>query len=130
LTASAPVLYYALTGKLDQTALFVWTICILYFVSSVFFVKMLIGRLANKTDSGKLVQKCITYHLLLCFLLLLSLSFQWISILIAFGFLPIILRTIWGIRVQRMRLNFTKIGIAEFAYTLIFLIFTIAGLSS
>ncbi|MCI0411897.1 YwiC-like family protein [bacterium] len=115
LTGSAPALYYVLRGNLDQTALLLWAICLLYFISSIFYVKMLIGRFSKKPNSAELIRKCITYHLILMILLIVSLSLHLIPVLVIVGFLPVIGRTIWGIQVHQIQWNLRKVGLTEIA---------------
>ncbi|WP_240376966.1 YwiC-like family protein [Bacillus piscicola] len=49
LCAGGPAAYYAGTGAWDETALYIWAASVLFFIGSVFFVKMFIREKKNAT---------------------------------------------------------------------------------
>ena len=130
LTLTAPSAYYVLTGKLDQFCLLLWALNIVYFTSSIFYVKMRVSRFAKKKDANALTWQCLGYHVLLAAGIGALLWMNWITGVAALAFLPIILRTFAGLKEEKSKLNLKRIGIAETVYTLLFIIFLGWGLST
>jgi YwiC-like protein len=124
LTSSAPVLYYALRGTLDGTALLLWMLNALYFISSVFYVKMLVGRSSRRQDDH--VQGCAAYHFLLLAFIAAMAYAGWIRWTVCMAFLPATVRAFWGMT-TKMRLNLRRIGLAEIGVTLLYLVLMIVG---
>jgi len=50
LTLTAPASYYAASGAMDLTALWLWALCALYFASSVFYVKLRVHTLNPRME--------------------------------------------------------------------------------
>ena len=126
LTFTAPCAYYVITGKLDWFCLLLWALNIVYFTSSIFYVKMRVSRFAKKKDAMKLTWQCVGYHLLLGATLGFLLWQGWVSIVAVIAFVPILLRTAAGL--EKGKFNLKRIGIAESAYTLLFVVFLVWGL--
>jgi len=122
LTSSGTVLYYCLEGKIDGTALLLWALNALYFISSIFYVKMLVGRSSKKMNDY--VLECALYHILL----LVALAAMAYTRLIPWGvcaaFLPATLRAAWGMKTG-FRLNLRKIGFAEMGVTFLYMVLMI-----
>ena len=128
LTFTAPGAYYVVTGKLDWFCLLLWALSIVYFTSSIFYVKMRVSRFAKKKDAMKLTWQCLGYHLLLVAAIGFFLWQGWITMLTALAFLPLVLRTAAGMKEEKGKLNLKRIGLAESAYTLLFVVFLVWGL--
>lgn len=130
LTFTAPGAYYVVTGKLDGFCLLLWALNIVYFTSSIFYVKMRVSRFAKKKDAVALTWQCIGYHVLLVAAIGFLLWQGWITLLAAIAFLPIVLRTLTGMKKEKGKLNLKRIGIAESVYTLLFVVFLVWGMSA
>ena len=124
LTSSAPVLYYCLQGKFDPTAILLWSLNALYFISSIFYVKMLVGRSSAKLNGY--IAECAAYHLSLLAALIAMASAGWIHWSVCLAFLPATLRAAWGMRTN-IKLNLRKIGFAEMGVTFLYLILMIVS---
>jgi hypothetical protein len=128
LTLTAPGAYYVLTGQLDSFCLLLWGLNIVYFTSSIFYVKMRVSRFARKKDAAALTWQCAGYHVFLTAALSALLWMNWITGLTALAFLPIILRTFTAMKEEKGKLNLKRIGIAETIYTLLFVLFLTWGM--
>lgn len=53
LTTLGPAAYYVLTRRLDEIAFLLWLVCALYFISSVFYVKMRVDSFAGKETATR-----------------------------------------------------------------------------
>lgn len=136
LTLSAPAAYAVATGLFDGQAVCVWVVSMLYFASSIFFVKMLLGGVKHKGEITpgvrlRIGRWNIAYHLALVAVLI------WLAPragdvgmwLIGLAYAPIILRAfVWNARVSRRLPNLRHIGYMEMGYATWFLGFIIAGL--
>jgi hypothetical protein len=96
---------------------------VLYFSSSIFYVKMRVSRYANKSSAESLTRKCAVYHLFLTATVGVLVWSRVVPALLVPGYLPVLIRAIWGILKQESRLNLKKIGLAEIGFTLIFVVF-------
>ncbi|MBS1807912.1 MAG: YwiC-like family protein [Acidobacteria bacterium] len=128
LTFTAPGAYYVAGGKLDWFCLLLWALNIVYFTSSIFYVKMRVSRFAKKKDATTLTWQCVGYHVLLVAVIGFLIWQGWITMLAAVAFLPIVLRTIAGMKEEKGKLNLKRIGIAESIYTLVFVVFLVWGM--
>ena len=125
LTSSAPVLYYVSKQRADAVLILLWGLHILYFISSLFYVKMLVARCSAKSTARQLTVQCVAYHAILLFSLALLAWQKQLPVLILIAFVPILLRTAYGVRPSENRLNLRKVGYAEMSFTLFFLIVTV-----
>ncbi len=127
LTLTAPGVYAGVEGRVDWTALIVWSLCLLYFGSGVFYVKMRVSRNLKPKEFGSRRSQCLGYHFLvlaiLC-VLALGLGLPWILLL---GFVPILGRAFWHAFRSGGPLNLRRIGYLEVLYTIVFTILTGAG---
>lgn len=130
LTLTAPGAYYVVTGSIDSFCLLLWILNIVYFTSSIFYVKMRVSRFAKKKDANALTWQCVMYHVLLTISIGLLVKTNWITGIAALAFIPLIIRTFVGIKEERGKLNLKRIGIAESVYTLLFVILLAWGLSA
>ncbi len=130
LTLTAPGAYYVLTGKLNRFCLLLWMLNIVYFTSSIFYVKMRVLRFAKMKNAKALTWQCVGYHVLLAAGIGALLWMNWITGLAALAFLPIIIRAFAAMKEEQGKLNLKRIGIAETIYTLLFVIFLAWGMSA
>lgn len=132
LTLTGPAAYAISRGTLDRTALLVWAACALYFGSSIFFVKMLLGGVKLKAkgaptegDRWRLGRDNLLYHgLMLAALPALAAAVGGgvAGLLLAAAYLPAIARGVWGWRRVGGRLpSLKRLGLLETAYSLWFL---------
>ena len=125
LTFSAPVAHYAATGKVQPLAFWLWGLCILYFASSVFYVKTIVaGFLSSRskaTNRSWIYRRvCGWYHVVLLILLSGLVALGEIRVLTLVAFLPVIVRGLLGIRTPENKLNLVRIGWTEVAYSIVF----------
>ena len=133
LTMTGPMAHYAASGAIRAVGIWLWILCILYFTSSIFYVKAVVQnylRLKSNLPSGSTVMEtaCRLYHLGIIAALFLLLVIRQLPPLGALAFVPIIIR---GLRVSsksQARLNFAIIGWSEVGYSIFFALFLIAGL--
>lgn len=129
LTATAPAAHYVACGRWESTAWWLWALSILYFVSSVFYVKLrvLIRHSRNDQQRQRARWQCGIYHLfLLVGLLVLSLSGN-VSLFALIAFSPALARAGWHLLNPSHQLDLRRIGVWEIIYSLIFLIFVTLG---
>ena len=136
LTLTAPAAVVAENGSLDGLAWRLWAICILYFSSSIFYVKMLLsaGKARSGLDSGvrwRLSRPCVLYHLLLAGIV------GWISWrlggvaggLAVAGYLPVVVRALRGAAALSTKLpSLKRVGVGETLYAIWFAACLIAAL--
>lgn len=132
LTSSSAAARYVLAGELDRTAFFLWGLNVLYFTSSIFFVKMVVSRYAKKSEAGSLTLQCALYHLLL------AVGLGWLilggegkgPVLAAIAFAPIFIRTLYAMVAPPRKLNLKRLGLTEIAYSLFFVALLSVGMRS
>ncbi len=127
LTASAPATYYVTTKEWKRETTELWIFSILYFVSSIFFVKMLVSRAARREDQNSAAWQCALYHLLLALFLSAVIWWKELSFLVALGYVPIVLRSFWHMARPQKRLSLFRVGVMEIAYTILFVVFVSIG---
>ena len=133
LTMSGPMAYYVATGEFRAVGFWLWILCILYFVSSVFYVKAVVQSYVKlrsnlPSNSAGMATACRFYHLGLIAILLLLWILRQLPPLGVLAFVPIIIR---GLRVSsksQARLDFAIIGWSEVGYSIFFALFLIVGL--
>jgi hypothetical protein len=125
LTMTAPAAHYVASGRLDPIALWLWGLCALYFISSVFYVKLRVYSLSarKEDDRRKTWWRCALYHsFLLAGLVILALTGK-LNLFAIVAFLPVLARTFWFMARPVKRLNLRRIGFVEVAYSIVFLTF-------
>ena len=136
LTLGAPGAYLMIDGNLHWVAGAAWLGMVLYYFSSVLYVKMLVSgaTFRGDLDAGqrwRLGSGLAIYHaglvlVLSLFLLLQPERWAW---LIAAGYLPILIRAYVGwAKLSDKMPPFKHIGYREVAYGLWFAVFSVAGL--
>jgi YwiC-like protein len=127
LTASAPATWYILTGRFDSFAVVLWMLNLVYFTSSIFYVKLRVSRTAKK-NGNQIAQQCAWYHAFLLLFLVIAFWMQRFSFFILLAFLPVLIRSFWELMKPAERLNLRRIGFAEIGFSLIFLMLLSYGL--
>ncbi|HSR67243.1 MAG TPA: YwiC-like family protein [Acidobacteriota bacterium] len=130
LTATAPAAQVVAQSRLDESAALIWSLCFLYFASSIFYVKMRVSRFVKKEDPRRRTLHNILYHAGLVVVVGALWTGGLIGRLIALAYLPIVSRAFWYLREPSARLNLQVIGYSEIAFTLWFVIFTTVGWAS
>jgi hypothetical protein len=133
LTLTAPLAHYAAVGEVQPFGFWLWALCILYFASSVFFVKAVVGsflrsRLKATAATAVTTRVCIFYHGALVLLLASLVLLNRIPLLAAVAFAPVISRGFWGIPKFQVKLSFARIGWTEVIYSLFFAVTTILAM--
>jgi hypothetical protein len=119
LTSSAPAMQYVQTGMIHDTGWLLWIVSILYFWSSVFYVKMRVKRQINKDESTLITLACHMYHVFLIVILAGLAVYHLVPTLTLAAFIPIVIRAFQGAQTNN-KLNLKRIGFAEVAFTLFF----------
>lgn len=123
MTLSAPAIHYAALGRWDGHAWWLWAFSILYFASSVFYVKYRVSSLHGKNEAirQRNVALLLLYHGgLLIGLSLLVVRTTWPVSILA-GYLPVIFRAFHHYLHPPAELNLKRIGMLEILYAAIFL---------
>jgi hypothetical protein len=132
LTLTAPLAHYAAVGEVQLLGFWLWALCILYFSSSVFFVKAVVNSFLKsrfKTTGPTVTARvCVCYHGGLVVLLTSLLLLNQIPALVMVAFAPVIVRGLWGIPTGQLKLNFARIGWTEVIYSLFFAVATILAM--
>ncbi len=127
LTATAPAVYTGMEGSIGWTAVVLWFLCVLYFGSGVFYVKMRVSRKLKPREFENRRSQCLGYHLLILVLLIvfaLRFGLPWLPLL---GFVPILGRAFWYAFRPGGSLNLRRIGYLEVFYTILFTLLMGAG---
>jgi YwiC-like protein len=125
LTSSAPAAYYTITGLLDRNAAILYALNLLFFGSSIFYVKTRIEILRAKGTRSEEARRArlmtIGYHLLLVIAVVVAADFGIVSAWILLAFVPMLIQVAWGTASRETRMNFTRLGVALVVQSVIFL---------
>jgi hypothetical protein len=136
LALTAPAAYVVARGTLDSRAWVLWACCTLFFSSSIFFVKMLLGAGKVRGDFGwperwRVGRDNLLYHLLLAVSVaaLALLRGGESGVLAAVAYVPVLARAFKGWATLSNRLPpLKRVGAGETVYSLWFIGFIIAAL--
>lgn len=133
LTLTAPLAHYAAAGQVQSVGFWLWGLCILYFASSVFYVKAVVSsflksRLRATAETTVTTRACVLYHSGLVLLLASLVLLNRIPPLAVVAFTPVIARGFWGIPTFQPKPNFAQIGWTEVIYSLFFAVATILAM--
>jgi hypothetical protein len=125
LTMAAPLAHYAALGQVNATGFILWGLSILYFSSSIFYVKAQVGRFLKSKSKAfcerpSMQTLCILYHWGLLILVVSLIGFRMLPGGVFLAFLPIILRGLWSGRGAGGRLDLRRIGLLEVVYSIFF----------
>jgi hypothetical protein len=132
LTLTAPAAYCAGLGRWNSTALWLWGLCALYFASSVFYVKLrvLTAHSKNMVVVSRIKIQCAAYHVVLGILLATAVSAGDLHPYLLVAYAPIVIRALWHVLRPTKQLVLKRIGWTEVLYSLVFLLFAVAGFRS
>ncbi|MFN0085470.1 MAG: YwiC-like family protein [Blastocatellia bacterium] len=132
LTMTAPASYHAARGAWDRTALWIWLLSVLYFASSVFYIKLRVYRLnPRKQEAQRRVWRgCAAYHAFLLLALAALFASGSLSVFALIAFTPVLARTFWSLGMPVASVNLKRAGILEIVYSLLFLAFVALGFSA
>lgn len=136
LALTAPAACVVAGGALDSRAWMLWAACVLYFSSSIFFVKMLLAAVKVRGDFGwperwRIGRDNLLYHVLLLIgTVILAARFGGGSgLLVAIAYLPTLFRAFRGWATLSNKLPpLKRVGLAETCYSLWFMGFFLAAL--
>ncbi len=125
LTLTAPAGYYTITGSLDEKALLLYSLNILFFGSSVFYVKLKIESIRSKGgwsgEAGKALAMMIVYHSVLVAVLAAAALYGVINPWLLAAFVPVVLQVILGALSHEQKVSFTRLGVVLVFQSLLFL---------
>ena len=125
LTLTAPAAHYVASGVLVGAALWLWALCLLYFVSSVFYVKFRVNTINPRNkEARKSRWRCAVYHTFLLAALLVLVLTSSVSLLVLAAFSPVLIRSFWHLTNPVRQVNLRRLGWLEVIYSIVFLIFT------
>lgn len=131
LTFTAPMAHYVIIGSLTKMAWLLWLLNLLFFSSSVFYVKLRVeahvrkDQLYSLRDRLAISRGCIIYHLLLFVFIGTLCLLRLVPAMIFAAFLPILIRGIIAIVHLPKTLSLKRIGFSELAYALFFMLMLI-----
>ncbi|HZS10488.1 MAG TPA: YwiC-like family protein [Blastocatellia bacterium] len=126
MTLTAPAAYYVIRGVWDQTAFWLWGLSVLFFSSSVFYIKLRILNLNRRRQERRrqVWQHCALYHgFLLAALLTLAVTGR-LHLFTVIAFAPVMARTFLTLIRPPAQVNLKRAGLLELAWSLVFLVFT------
>ena len=125
LTLTAPTAYYTASGAIDTVALWLWVMCALYFLSSVFYVKLRVYSSNRRKPEARRHswRLCALYHSFLLGALIVFAITGNLNLLALVAFAPALARSFWELAKPAAGLNLRRIGVLEIVYSLVFLIF-------
>jgi hypothetical protein len=130
LTLTAPAAYVVAGGTQQAVAWCLWTVCILYFSSGVFHVKMLLAAAKvkgafNARAQWHVARDNLLYHVLLVVVLSFTLAHLGgqAAMLAALAFAPIIVRGLWSAATLSNKLpSLKRVGLTETMYAIWFVV--------
>jgi hypothetical protein len=128
LTITAPLTWYILSGSIETFGFLLWILNILYFGSSIFYVKTRVARVAKKKLRSHVMRDSVIYHSATLLILLLAVSIRIIPWIAMIAFLPVLIRAFWAVYDRHAKLNLRRIGLAEIGFSIFFLLLISFGL--
>ncbi len=135
LVLGAPGAYFIATGKLNEVALALYVLNVLYFGGTIFYVKFRVReqpRLVRPEDS--LMQRLwvgratISYHVLTAALVAGMVAVGVAPALVVLAFIPMFCKAIGGVAaIPQRRLNMRRLGFVELGLTVYFALFLLAA---
>jgi hypothetical protein len=117
LTLTAPAAWYTATGQWVPDGWQLWLLCLLYFSSAVFFVKMQVSRFLRPQRFPQARRLHVAYHLAAILIVTSAIRGWELNAWIAAAYLPILGRSILGTFRGPARLKLKRLGYLEVAYT-------------
>ena len=131
---TAPAVQIAARGTFAQEAWWLWAACVLFFSSSVFYVRMLVDAARRReglslTARWQVGRELLLYHALLIVVLgalFFRIETSW---LIALAYAPVLVRALWGwVGLSNRLPSLKRVGIGEILYSLWFAAWLVAAL--
>ena len=128
LALGAPMAYYTASGRLDDTAVLLWLINVLYFGGTVFYIKLKVRqqpRLPVPSHLGERLVKakaCLTYQTIALTLIILLVTFRQAPLLTPLAFVPATIKTVYGAWKwqNKKSLSLVRLGVTEIFHALAF----------
>jgi hypothetical protein len=132
LTLTAPASYYAARGVWDRTAIWLWLLSVLYFASSVFYIKLRIYHLnpRKRQEHRRVWRSCAFYHSFLLLALLALFVSGSLPLFALVAFAPVLARTFLSLFKPAPQVNLKRAGMLEIVYSVVFLVFIALGFRS
>jgi hypothetical protein len=120
---TASVAYYVGSGSWDGVAWILWALSALYFISSVFYVKLRVQTAHPRpgVNTVDIRWHCGLYHGLVVLFIAVAVVSGLLPPLAAAAFLPVISRGVWAVVSLPTSLNLKRVGWTEVAFSAIFL---------
>ena len=124
LTSSGFAAHYTAVTRMEVNAVWLWFSCVLYFTSSIFYVRLRVYSAHPKKSAAaaEIRGQCALYHAAM----LLSVVAMWLvfglSELLLLAFVPILVRSGWHLISPANRLSLRRIGVLEIAYSITFVL--------
>lgn len=125
MSLTGPAGYYVASGNWAWTALWLWALSVLYFASSVFYVKLRVVSLNPRRAQvrQRIWKYSASYHMfLLVALVALALTGQ-LRVFAVIAFAPVLARAFWSLVKPTNQVNLKRAGMLELVYSIIFLAF-------
>jgi hypothetical protein len=125
LTMTAPAAHYVIRQTWEAAAFGLWGVSVLYFASSVFYVKLRMaaayGRSPEQRERAR--WRCAVYHaFVIAALLGLALTHR-MGVFLVLAFAPALGRALWHVGRPAGRVDLRRVGIGEILNALVFLTF-------
>jgi YwiC-like protein len=135
LTLTAPLAHYTAVGQVQTIGFWLWGLCVLYFASSVFYVKAVVASSISSRLQGtrhKPIQEwsCLSYHAALLIVIVGLGALNKVPAISLVAFMPVIIRGLLDIWRPKAKLDFARIGWTEVTYSIFFALITIFALRS
>jgi len=125
LTMTAPAAHYVALGEWRPAAFWLWAMSALYFVSSVFYVRLRVILISprKQAERKRVWRRCASYHASLLLLLCLLTASDRLSGFALAAFAPVLTRASWSLIKPGGQLNLRRLGLLEIVYSVVFLFF-------
>lgn len=136
LALGAPIVYYAVSGQLDWTALALWLINSLYFGGTVFYIKLKVRQQPRVPAPDRISERlikakaCLTYQAVTLIIVVVLGLLQSVPMLIPLAFVPMTLKVLVGAYhwQDKHSLSLPRLGIIELVHSVLFAALVMAAL--
>lgn len=125
LTLTAPAAHYVAGATWSIEAAWLWLLSVLYFASSVFYVRLRVFSAHPRQGRGphQLRGWCAAYHVSLLASLAALTATGRLSVFVPLAFAPVLARAFWQLFKPAGELNLKRVGWLEVVYSVFFLAF-------
>lgn len=133
LSLGAPGGYLMVSGNLDNTAMILYLLNVLYFGGTVSYVKFKVREQPRMNHAATWSSRLwagrvtISYHALAIAIVVLLAFFGWMPALAAIAFVPTLCKVVGGAITRPTRPNFLRLGLIEAGFATAFGVFVIAA---